>query len=461
MADEAQTADATTSAPTSASAMLPAATPIDSQPTVVSPSTSSQAKTVAGAADLASESVVDTELHSVSDQQLSSTQWPDEQLPRGRSHSNASCCSVEELQRNTSRRRNRPRTLSASIPLYSGQAPKDLLAHRYTPQRPIKPRSAHGSAEDVHSSPLSSLEGEKPCSYFTDILKQHQCYDMMAESGKIVVFDTQLKVKKAFFALVQNGIRSAPCWDSTTQQFVGIITVSDFIRILRHSYVSPLVQMDQLEDHKIQTWRDMATGQSRPLVCITPMASLYDAAEMLLQHRIHRLPVIDEASGNALMILTHKRLLALLYAFLNDAPAETKLDKGIKSLGIGTYNNVATISPETAVIVALDIFSERRISALPIVSAEGKVVDIYAKHDVINLARERTYTNLDVSVDEALRHRMEHFEGVRTCQADETLRQVIERIVLAQVHRLVIVDSNEHLVGVVSLSDILSHLIRT
>ena len=53
------------------------------------------------------------------------------------------------------------------------------------------------------------------------------------------------------------------------------------------------------------------------------------------------------------------------------------------------------------------MFVDRRVSALPITSLTGEVVDIYAKFDVINLAAERTYHNLDVSVSTALRHRAE------------------------------------------------------
>lgn len=50
---------------------------------------------------------------------------------------------------------------------------------------------------------------------------------------------------------------------------------------------------------------------------------------------------------------------------------------------------------------------DRRVSALPITSSTGEVVDIYAKFDVINLAAERTYHNLDISVHTALKHRAE------------------------------------------------------
>ena len=41
--------------------------------------------------------------------------------------------------------------------------------------------------------------------------------------------------------------------------------------------------------------------------------SLYDAVKKLVEGKIHRLPVIDKKTGNALYILTHKRLLHFLY----------------------------------------------------------------------------------------------------------------------------------------------------
>jgi hypothetical protein len=60
-------------------------------------------------------------------------------------------------------------------------------------------------------------------------------------------------------------------------------------------------------------------------------------------------------------------------------------------------------------------------------------VDIYAKFDVINLAAEKTYSNLDVTLKQANRHRNEWFEGVHKCKQDETLFEIMERIVKAEV----------------------------
>lgn len=83
------------------------------------------------------------------------------------------------------------------------------------------------------------------------------------------------------------------------------------------------------------------------------------------------------------------------------------MDKTPKELNIGTWGNICTISKDTPLIEALKIFLEKRVSALPLLDSDGRVVDIYAKFDAINLAADKTYNNLDVSVYEALQHRSE------------------------------------------------------
>lgn len=101
-------------------------------------------------------------------------------------------------------------------------------------------------------------------------------------------------------------------------------------------------------------------------------------------------------------------------------------------------------------------------------SLTGKVVDIYSKFDVIvsatlgfglltrrhvllfffsvlpfvlvlvhvsvkNLAAEKTYNNLDITVTQALKHRSQYFEGVMKCHKMETMETIVDRIVKAEV----------------------------
>lgn len=52
---------------------------------------------------------------------------------------------------------------------------------------------------------LLSVAEEDESQIFVKFFKFHKCYDLIPTSAKLVVFDTQLLVKKAFFALVYNG----------------------------------------------------------------------------------------------------------------------------------------------------------------------------------------------------------------------------------------------------------------
>ncbi|XP_047185905.1 5'-AMP-activated protein kinase subunit gamma-2-like isoform X3 [Scophthalmus maximus] len=293
-------------------------------------------------------------------------------------------------------------------------------------------------------------------------MKCHKCYDIIPTSSKLVVFDTTLQVKKAFFALVANGVRAAPLWESKKQSFVGMLTITDFINILTRYYKSPMVQIYELEEHKIETWRELYLQETfKPLVHISPDASIFDAVYSLIKNKIHRLPVIDPVSGNALYILTHKRILKFLQLFVCEMPMPAFMTQTLEELGVGTYANIAYIHPDTPLITALSVFTHRRVSALPVVDHHGKVVDIYSKFDVINLAVEKTYNNLDLTVTQALRHRSQYFEGVMKCHRLETLETIVDRIVQAEVHRLVVVDEESRIIGIVSLSDILQALVLT
>ncbi|NP_001385808.1 5'-AMP-activated protein kinase subunit gamma-2 isoform 1 [Rattus norvegicus] len=333
----------------------------------------------------------------------------------------------------------------------------------HAPLRTAALAAAPGPAEAGMLEKLEFQEEEDSESgVYMRFMRSHKCYDIVPTSSKLVVFDTTLQVKKAFFALVANGVRAAPLWESKKQSFVGMLTITDFINILHRYYKSPMVQIYELEEHKIETWRELYLQETfKPLVNISPDASLFDAVYSLIKNKIHRLPVIDPISGNALYILTHKRILKFLQLFMSDMPKPAFMKQNLDELGIGTYHNIAFIHPNTPIIKALNIFVERRISALPVVDESGKVVDIYSKFDVINLAAEKTYNNLDITVTQALQHRSQYFEGVVKCSKLETLETIVDRIVRAEVHRLVVVNEADSIVGIISLSDILQALILT
>jgi hypothetical protein len=102
---------------------------------------------------------------------------------------------------------------------------------------------------------------EKRCA----ILYENSCYDLLPKSLKVVTFDTKLRLKKALSALLQNGVQSAPLWDSEAQKYAGMLTglkkcntVTDFIQLILY-YVDrsttleeALQEIDELTIEKLR-----------------------------------------------------------------------------------------------------------------------------------------------------------------------------------------------------------------
>ncbi|VDO46498.1 unnamed protein product, partial [Onchocerca flexuosa] len=208
-------------------------------------------------------------------------------------------------------------------------------------------------------------------------MRAHKCYDLIPTSTKLVVFDTELPVKKAFFALIYNGVRAAPLWDSKKQEFVGMLTITDFIRILQKYYTnsgSRSKDIQNLEKQKIATWRKELErdGHLKLLASISPSESLFQAVQILCKEKVHRLPVVEEGTGNIAFILTHKRLMKFLYLYMIDLPRPSFMEKTPFELGIGTWDDVSTITQDTPLIDVMNLFLSKRISALPVLDENGK-----------------------------------------------------------------------------------------
>ena len=260
--------------------------------------------------------------------------------------------------------------------------------------------------------------------------------------------------------------------------------------------------MEQLEEQRIQTWRDVLTYRDN-FIHISPDASIYDAVKVLIDQRIHRLPMVHPVTGNVLCILTHKRLLKYLY--LSDTTRPPFMELSIGQLGIGTHSDIVTVTPTTTVIEALKLFIQHTVSAFPVVDpVSGRCVDIYSKFDVIHLAADRSYDQLDMTIMKALERRKLNQNlpvgdspttdatqntgdinstptsnnqssanssstsaktpatftySVVNCKLTDSLNYVVDVIAKAEVHRLVIVDDFQRVIGMISLSDILDYLI--
>lgn len=78
----------------------------------------------------------------------------------------------------------------------------------------------------------------------------------MPKSGKVVLLDSHLTIRKAFFSLVFNSVRTALVWNAESSKNVGLITISDFINMLVAAYDSQWNSLETLENSSIVQWKE-------------------------------------------------------------------------------------------------------------------------------------------------------------------------------------------------------------
>ncbi|KAG0091924.1 AMP-activated serine/threonine-protein kinase regulatory subunit [Podila epicladia] len=296
-------------------------------------------------------------------------------------------------------------------------------------------------------------------------LKQHSAYDVLPVSYRQIVLDTTLLVKKALSVLMQYNIVSAPLWDSTKHKFAGMLTATDFINLIQfyYSHSSYTAAIREMDLFQISQLRDVEKEIGVPppeLFSLHPLQSLYDACHLLVESRSHRLPLVDVDSETGeemiVSVLTQYRILKFIAMNYQD---EKTLRQPLSELKIGIYTDLAVADLSTPVMSVIDMFVKRRISSVPIIDEGGVVLNVFETVDVMTLVKAGVYRDLDLCVAEALLRRPDDFAGVHTCTLNDSLSSIFGTIRKSQVHRLIVVDSENKLQGIVSLSDIMRYLI--
>ena len=89
----------------------------------------------------------------------------------------------------------------------------------------------------------------------------------------------------------------------------------------------------------------------------------------------------------------------------------------------------------------------------------GILLNVFEAVDVIMLIKGGDYDSLQLTVGEALKKRPDDYPGIYTCSPEDGLDTIFETIRKSRVHRLMVVDNENSLQGILSLSDILQYVL--
>ncbi|MET1077771.1 MAG: HPP family protein [Pseudomonas sp.] len=113
--------------------------------------------------------------------------------------------------------------------------------------------------------------------------------------------------------------------------------------------------------------------------------------------------------------------------------------------------DLVTLSPEDSLAQAWALLQAHRLSTLPVVSTQRRLVGMLSQEDLLHCALSKSGA---ASVGEAMTTR------VRSAREQWPLANLVQLLADSGVHHLPIVDEQQHLLGMVSQSDLLAALYK-
>ena len=227
-------------------------------------------------------------------------------------------------------------------------------------------------------------------------LKSATCYDLVPDSGKVVVFDENIPIRLAYYAMVEHGSNddavndighlATPVWDLKKQQLSGIITVREIIQILKYGYRTDSIA-EIMDQHSIGSWwtlirqlktspelaetfdqNDIPAARAAAMLAraeaeddkrkpanpnikegeglfVTPDESLYNACRLLRYHSRRWLPVMDEQSQTCLGAFTASAFESWLFVLDTIANRSCHSSRRVAILGSPVQGRETLVRP--------------------------------------------------------------------------------------------------------------------
>ena len=181
----------------------------------------------------------------------------------------------------------------------------------------------------------------------------------------------------------------------------------------------------------------------------------------MLKSRARRIPLVDvdEETGKDTVVCVITQYRILKFIAVNNEHNTVLLKKTVSELRLGTYKNVVTARMDSTVLDVVHLMVKHNISCVPIVDDQRRLLNAFEAVDVIPCIKGGAYEDLDGTVGDALCKRPEDSPGIYTCNEGDRLDSLFDTIRKSRVHRLVVMDDENRLKGVISLSDILKYVL--
>jgi len=261
-------------------------------------------------------------------------------------------------------------------------------------------------------------------------------------------------VKDVFQNLVKHKVLSAPVFDSTKNEYIGMVDMQDFVDFIMSIYMKgePIIfTAERMSD----------LSGTDPYIPIDENTSIVEALKEFNIKRIHRMAVTKH--GEAQTVVSVLAEIALVeWIHNNKEKLGSYGNLTLKQLNLGGiegFHQVITIIENDSLLAALSIIEKYNISGLPVVDFHGTIVGNFSTSDIKYMVasdiNQENNIHLGMSIKDFLAKHKHERPALLTSPPSTKLSDAIAQMVEHKVHRIHVVDNDKKPLDIVSLSNVL------
>jgi len=291
----------------------------------------------------------------------------------------------------------------------------------------------------------------------------------------VVTVDPETPLGEAARLLFVVGVKCLPVVDRDRRP-VGIITLGDLLRrarvALRPSLVGSMTadEFDEALRRLVVGDLSCAAVMTRDVEVVTPEAPLSDLLARMTERAIKRLPVVDR-DGGLVGIVSRADVLRALAGSIESSEVSVRRQLTGRVVGEVMQADVASVHETDELEAAARVVLASPVGRVAVLDEADRVVGVIAVRDLLPLATAETRSEL-IEALLAPAGRIESFLAARRARSERTLARdlmrrdvitarretplgdVLQRMMSKALKGVLVVDDDQHLLGVVDRADV-------
>jgi len=206
-------------------------------------------------------------------------------------------------------------------------------------------------------------------------------------------------------------------------------------------------------------------SQKNKLIPVMEGTTILNIMQIMISNNAQRVPIVS-THNKLINFVTQSSLLQ--YFATNSSKLGKYGDSTLSELGFQP-KHVFAVKESAKALDAFKLMSEHKITGVPILDSEGDIITNLSSKDLRTVLTDpQFFDKLQLPVErfaselktKSFLHNAETMYPKICCKFSNKFADVLHKLAATKIHRIYIVDQNEHPVGVISLHDIIAKVLE-